>query len=289
MRTIALLLLLLGSEFCVALDLPAPGGLHSATEKKSNASQDEGTPQANQPASQRLPAPIEITKAAVIQVETTDKTEKRRDYSSSEWWLVWVTIGVAAITGALALYTAKLWAATKQLVIDADKTAKLQLRPYVSFGIPRISFTHDVSHKDVRDDRFFFDFPVENNGNTPALNCAIEGTTEKFIETPPQLEPIHSPFDPTGGRFDLGPKALGGGGARLTMTVRDIEKIYNREIQFIFVVRCHYTDFLERDQIRRTRMGGIIRVIADPMHAIKQNPVSPVINLESYSQYNHYD
>jgi hypothetical protein len=48
------------------------------------------------------------------------------DYSSSEWWLVYLTGGLVMVTLGLAIYTAKLWGATKTLSQDARATAERQ-------------------------------------------------------------------------------------------------------------------------------------------------------------------
>ena len=76
--------------------------------------------------SKQTPAIIEISKSPVIQLETTDVTKHEHDYLFSECCLVWITLSMAIITGALAFYTARLWKATNTMVDSADATSQRQ-------------------------------------------------------------------------------------------------------------------------------------------------------------------
>jgi len=69
--------------------------------------------------SKEFPVIIEIASVPVIQVETSDKTEKVKDYFSSEWWLIY-------ITAILALFTGALFGATVYLGKEAKKTSDRQ-------------------------------------------------------------------------------------------------------------------------------------------------------------------
>lgn len=82
--------------------------------------------ESNKLETKQTPTIVEISKSPVIQVETKDITKHEPYYLSSEWWLVGITLALAIITGLLALYTAKLWKATKAMVDSADATAQRQ-------------------------------------------------------------------------------------------------------------------------------------------------------------------
>jgi hypothetical protein len=68
----------------------------------------------------------ELLKTSAARVEATDKTKKAHDYTDSEWWLVYLTAGLAATTLGLAIYTAKLYRATVRLGEDARDTSARQ-------------------------------------------------------------------------------------------------------------------------------------------------------------------
>ncbi|MFZ6843674.1 hypothetical protein [Undibacterium sp. RuTC16W] len=74
----------------------------------------------------KQPTTIEIIKAPVLQIETTDKTEKHHDYASSEWWLVYLTGVLAAATIGLFIFTACLFKATVALGDDAKESGQRQ-------------------------------------------------------------------------------------------------------------------------------------------------------------------
>ena len=118
-------LALAGNAFA-ASTLPAPAQAKAASEAKTEASKNQTTPEQDKLGTKALPMVVEVANSSAIHVEATDKTAKRHDYASSEWWLVYLTGGLAAITFALALYTAKLYRATVKLGEDASATSKRQ-------------------------------------------------------------------------------------------------------------------------------------------------------------------
>jgi hypothetical protein len=73
-----------------------------------------------------IPAIAETSKSPVIQVEASNTTKHEHDYLSSEWFLVYITLFLAIVTGVLAFYTYRLWKATKTMVDSADATAQRQ-------------------------------------------------------------------------------------------------------------------------------------------------------------------
>lgn len=109
-----------------ASDLSVPVPAKSAGAPKANATQHGKSTEPDKRGTTALPAIIEISQSSAVQAETTDKTEKPHDYSSSEWWLVYLTGALALITCALAIYTAMLWKATVDLGRDARETSARQ-------------------------------------------------------------------------------------------------------------------------------------------------------------------
>jgi len=58
--------------------------------------------------------------------KTNENEERHKDYSSSEWWLVYLTFALVVVTLGLAIYTAKLYRATVGLGKDAKSTSDRQ-------------------------------------------------------------------------------------------------------------------------------------------------------------------
>ncbi len=107
---------------------PTPSRGDSTTKPENRTDYNEKNSDRDKRVTKNLPAVKEISKPSVIQIESTDKTEKRRDYSSSEWWAVYFTGLLALITAALAMYTGKLYRATVNLGKDAKATADRQAK-----------------------------------------------------------------------------------------------------------------------------------------------------------------
>ena len=68
---------------------PTPTPFESAGKPESQARQSQNNTASDKRGTKEFPAIIEISKSPVIQVEATDKTEKRRDYTSSDggWFI----------------------------------------------------------------------------------------------------------------------------------------------------------------------------------------------------------
>ena len=141
-----------------------------AGKPKANTAQNQKKADPDKRGTKELPAIIEITKSPVIQIETTDKTKERRDYSSSEWWIVYLTGTLAAITLALAFYTGLLWRSTSKLVIEAKDTAQRELRAYLC-----IEAIHYFSHLDTTNNSILWSIhPVwKNGGRTPPKSLML--------------------------------------------------------------------------------------------------------------------
>ena len=164
-------------------DPPTPTPGEPARNPEAEAAKNENKTEPDKPETKELLAIIEISKPAVIQAEANVKPKKRRDYSSSEWWLVYVSGGLAIITLALAIYTGKLWRATRDLVERTEETNKTIQRAYVTMSnfCPGLTISDGVVRINTK---------VKNFGNTPAnitgtsLACKITKRGDMLPQTP---------------------------------------------------------------------------------------------------------
>lgn len=149
---------------------PAPSAGDTATQPEANTRQTEEKTQPDNPSPKDNPAIVEISKAPVIQIEATDKTEKRNRYSSAEWWMVYVTGLLSIITFGLAVYTARLFFITARGNELNQKAFISSQRPWVVVQkiIPR-------SHVDLNKG-LSFSFIVKNVGRSPAMNVVVSAT-----------------------------------------------------------------------------------------------------------------
>lgn len=193
----AILLLLFGVGNRAESKPPPPSAAYSATQPKSQSSGAQSKTDDNKPAAKNLPPSIEIVKTPIIQVETAEKTEKGHDYSSSEWWLVYLTFALVLVTALLAAYTAKLYRATVGLGKDAKTTSDRQAtememsltiaqesanaaaksaeaaiaaqRPWLSVAV-QIGEPLMITEEEIRIDLIL---TITNSGNTPAVNIRV--------------------------------------------------------------------------------------------------------------------
>ena len=113
-----------------------------------------------------------------VTTKTAEKTEQDRkeekDKQETDRWIMIFT-GIAAVctfllvavTGGLAFFTFRLWSATGKLVIEADDTAKRQLRGYVALE----TIEHDP--KEAAGTDRGIKIRVKNYGETPAHHVSI--------------------------------------------------------------------------------------------------------------------
>lgn len=104
---------------------PAPSSANTASQQKANAGSSKQNPNSGGNTT-ATPTVIEISPSTVLKVEATDKTQRHHDYSSGEWWLVYLTAALVVVTFGLAVYTALLYRQTKRLASDAETTTGRQ-------------------------------------------------------------------------------------------------------------------------------------------------------------------
>jgi hypothetical protein len=110
-----------------AFSNPPPIAPSKAEEKnQANTKDKEQSASTDQRGAESSPLYIKVIPPLPIEPGPTDHAKQSNDYTSPEWWIVWVTLILSVITAILAGYTAKLWGATKSLAEDAKGTADRQ-------------------------------------------------------------------------------------------------------------------------------------------------------------------
>ena len=111
------------------------------------------------------------------------KIEQENEKATLDKLMAWATVSLAAITFFLALFTAKLWKSTGQLVAGAEDTAKKQLRAYLSAQPNYVFSFGDSKLAEIR-------FAVVNHGKTPASMVKATG----LVDILPFPLPANYPF-----------------------------------------------------------------------------------------------
>lgn len=92
------------------------------TQPQPHTTQDKASTPKNIPIINPLSTSQIGGESTFMAVSSKEKDTERGLYSTSEWWLVYLTGTLAAITGALAWYTGRLYRATVKLGVDAEKS-----------------------------------------------------------------------------------------------------------------------------------------------------------------------
>lgn len=126
-KTIVIVLALLFS--CnVYSNPPTTTPTNTAWNPKAHTSQSKGNSESEKKEN-KLSAPvIEIPQPFLVSFEHGKKTEEANDYFSSEWWLVYLTGGLCAVTLGLTFFTAFLYRATVNLGRDAKESGETNVR-----------------------------------------------------------------------------------------------------------------------------------------------------------------
>lgn len=212
------LVFLCGIAYASEPPSPAPSKTGTKPQSQTTTSNNNSATSNNVPQSSL--GIIEISPSSVLQIESSEKEEQRHGYSSAEWWLVYVTAGLAAITLGLAIFTACLWLATRRLQLDAKKNNEQQARAFVfldGFNVEltvatdgNILLEHLPENYRDRPELYITRFAIQpkwkNSGNTPTKKMTVcidwrvtEGpiapqytyrnTPEPFFIAPQAVEP----------------------------------------------------------------------------------------------------
>ena len=105
---------------------PSPGPPNAEEKKQADTKEKQQPTKPDRRGTETSPLFIKVIPPLAMDPGPAEHAQNPNGYTSPEWWLVWVTIILAAITAVLAGYTAKLWGATKSLAEDAEKTTTRQ-------------------------------------------------------------------------------------------------------------------------------------------------------------------
>lgn len=234
LRVLSLSLVFLYSA-AYASEPPSPTPSKSIAKPQSNTDERHDNSKTNNHSSIAATTVIEISPSSVLKIEPSEKEEERHGYSSAEWWLVWITGALAAITLGLAFFTLKLWRTTGDLVREAKDTAKRQLRAYISLGNP---------HFDGVDSTITI--PLHNTGQTPAhyvcgkINwqgvMGDDDLPEEF-EYADMEDTLSGPFK---SQFTLGTNK--DKGMVFNLPIEHLRRVHNGEIGTFFYGHIDYFD-----------------------------------------------
>ena len=258
---------------------PSPTPAKAARQPQAKASEEQAKAEPDKRATQEQPAVVELLKAPVIKVETTDKTEKHRDYTDHEWWLVYLTAALAATTLGLAIYTAKLYRSTKKIAGDAETAASNSValtrateRAYIkmSHKLPGLRYSegHSVT----------FGVEYRNWGRTPGtitgVSLAVRALSPELFPLPPAPEYETTPEHDIPQTFLVSNEPVF---KSCTVKIGEdaVSAIQSRRATLLIV---GYVDY--RDQFGGKYRGGYARIL---------NLMSETDNLEFFTQrgYNY--
>ena len=153
---------------------PTPAPTKSIAKPQADAKK-ENTSATNKPSGTlEIPFFVKIIPTDDPAGVASKSAHKEQNYSSAEWWLVYVSIALTTFTLGLMCYTAKLWGATQDAL---EKTE----RPYIYvFGPDRLRVDKHV----VGGFEPFLTYTVANYGKTPAH------VQEAFAEIIPGIDRV---------------------------------------------------------------------------------------------------
>lgn len=168
---IVLVLLCLGAGTAYS-EPPSPAPTKATDKQKTNATdlkQEAGT---NQPVTEQPPAPVGTGSSVTGSPHSDKKDDAKRDYTSSEWWLVYITGALVAATLGLMCYTARLWRETQESI-------KLARAEFLSTHRPKIivrAIYRDDAPNNEQQPAPQVTFSIANVGSTPATIFEISAT-----------------------------------------------------------------------------------------------------------------
>jgi hypothetical protein len=105
---------------------PTPSSGNTIEKPKSQSQKNEKRAAKDQRGTGASPLIVKVLPTQGANPPTPESAKKQHDYTSAEWWLVYITGTLAVFTLGLMLYTARLWGATVKLGEDAQKTSERQ-------------------------------------------------------------------------------------------------------------------------------------------------------------------
>lgn len=124
---IAMLLLFCGVGVCAESQPPPPTPLKAVEKHESNSEHNKNnTKTEHQISTETMPSTVKVQSPVTNHPEANKTDEKHNNHTSPEWWLVYLTAALVFVTLGLAIYTARLWKATKNLASDAKDASARQ-------------------------------------------------------------------------------------------------------------------------------------------------------------------
>jgi len=206
---------------------------------------------------QTAPITVKTIPAPTSKEETNHKAYDRREKATQEWWLTYSTIWLAIVTTALAVFTAYLWAATRNLVRSSEETAKRQLRAFI-FGK---GFNQGTNSWDGTIREYVFWVTWENVGLTPGIDVCnwIEIKTSGINEEQQII------FAPSNERRPtvMGPRATAQTGF-FTVPLETMMQKWRNETRILVWSRVEYRDIFDSDIIHHHEQCASVELIHDP-------------------------
>ena len=105
---------------------PSPAPSKATQKPQAQSEHNKQRADADQRGTQDSPLFIKVIPSTSGEPQAAKETHKQDESTSPEWWLVYVTLALVTVTTGLAIYTAKLWGATKSLAEEAKRSAERQ-------------------------------------------------------------------------------------------------------------------------------------------------------------------
>ena len=126
MRRIRIVLLICVFAVPVHASPPSPTPPEAGHKPESHSEQHEQGAVTDQRGTENAPVFIKVIPPLALEPYSVKENDKHHDYTSPEWWLVYITATLVAVTFGLMIYTAFLWRSTQALAVDAKLTAARQ-------------------------------------------------------------------------------------------------------------------------------------------------------------------
>ena len=139
----------------------APNAVESANDVKepTKANNNGGKKQAG---TKENPLVVDILSSHKSDGESAAERREKDEKASIDRMIAWGTMALGAFTLCLAIFTAYLWGATKDLVVDAKKTGEKQLRAYLNVAsVELVSEKEGAYKRQIK-------ITLKNFGQTPA-------------------------------------------------------------------------------------------------------------------------
>ena len=190
---IVLVLLCLGADAAYS-EPPSPAPTKATDKQKTKAPDLKREAGTNQPVTEQPPAPVGMGSSATGSPHSDKKDDTKRDSTSSEWWLVYITGALVAATIGLMCYTARLWRETQESV-------RLAREEFISTHRPKIILRDAICTDNEIGNQIVVSYTLVNIGETRARivlwGAEVQLITDEAFDlpqAPPMAEGWHEGF-----------------------------------------------------------------------------------------------